>query len=108
MRIAAAVSSILLVASAAVGGEIYGTVTEGGKPVAAGMALRLTCGSAAADARTDAYGAYSLKSATTGKCGLSAPSVPGAPSLAVTVYEKSTRYDIVLAHSGDKSTLARK
>jgi hypothetical protein len=98
----------LILATAARAGEIYGTVSEGGKPVAAGLSLRLACGTVSADARTDAYGAYSLKSAATGKCALSAPSVAGAPALAVTVYEKSARYDLVIARAPGKSTLTRR
>jgi hypothetical protein len=103
----AAMLAVLLAASAAAGGEIYGTLSDQGKPVAAGT-LRLACGDAAAEAKTDAYGAYSLKTNATGKCTLSVPTAPDAPSLAVTVYEKSARYDLVLAHAGGKTTLSRK
>jgi hypothetical protein len=36
------------------------------------------------------------------------PSLPGAPSLAVNVYEKSARYDLAVTRSGGKATLSRK
>jgi len=108
MRIAASIVCLLLAASAARAGEIYGTLSDQGKAVGAGTALRLACGDAAAEAKTDAYGAYSLRVNATGKCTLSVPSAPGAPSLAVTVYEKSARYDLALGHSGGKTTLSRK
>ena len=107
MRTAAVVLSLLLAAVSSAG-EIYGTLSEGGKPVAAGTALRLACGEVAAEAKTDAYGSYSLRLAATGKCAVSVPSAAGAPSLAVTVYEKSTRYDLALTKSGGKSSLSRK
>lgn len=107
MRIAASIACLLLAASAARAGEIYGTLSDQGKPAGAGTALRLACGDAAAEAKTDAYGAYSLKVNATGKCTLSVPSAPGA-SLSVTVYEKSARYDLALGHSGGKTTLSRK
>ena len=106
MKITATIA-VLLAASAAAAGEIYGTLSDQGKPVASGT-LRLTCGDAATEARTDGYGAYSLKTSATGKCTLSVPTASGAPSLAVTVYEKSARYDLVLAHAGGKTTLSRK
>jgi hypothetical protein len=108
MKTAAALAAVLLAASAAGAGEIYGTVSEQGKPVGAGAALRLACGDAAAEAKTDAYGSYSLKVNATGKCTLSLTSAPGSPSMPVTVYEKSARYDLALARSDGKATLSRK
>lgn len=107
MRTAAVVLSLLLAAVASAG-EIYGTLSEGGKPVAAGTMLRLACGGASAEAKTDAYGSYSVRVAATGKCTLSIPSAAGAPSLPVTVYEKSARYDLALSTAGGKSSLTRK
>jgi hypothetical protein len=87
MKIVVAIAFLLLTAGFAAAGEIYGTVSEGDKPLAAGVSIRLACGGASAEAATDAYGAYSLKVGATGKCTLAIPSLPGAPSLAVTVYE---------------------
>lgn len=103
----AAILTFLAAASAAGAGEIYGTLSDQGKPVAAGT-LRLACGDAAGEAKTDAYGAYSVKVSATGKCTLSVTSAPGAPSLAVTVYEKSARYDLALGRAGGKTILSRK
>ncbi len=108
MKSAAAIVPILLLASAARAGELYGTVSEGAKPVPAGMTLRLVCGDASAEAKTDAFGAYSVKVGATGKCALTAASVPGSPSLTVTVYDKSARYDLALVRSGAKYTILRK
>jgi len=99
---------LLLSAGFAAAGEIYGTVTEGDKPLPAGVSVRLACGSASAEAATDAYGAYSVKVGATGKCTLAIPSLPGSPSLAVNVYEKSARYDLAVTKSGGKATLSRK
>lgn len=108
MRTAATLVGLLLAASAARAGEIYGTLSEQGKPAGAGATLRLACGDAAAEAKTDAYGSYSLKVNATGKCVLSVSSAAGSPSMPVTVYEKSARYDLVLERSGGKATLSRK
>jgi len=108
MKTAAAVAAVLLAAALASAGEIYGTLSDEGKPAAAGTALRVACGAAAADAKTDAYGSYSLKVNGTGKCVLSVTSAAGTPSMPVTVYEKSARYDLALSRSGGKTILSRK
>jgi len=108
MKTAAIAAAVLLAAAAARAGEIYGTLSDEGKPAAAGTALRLACGDAAAQAKTDAYGSYSLKVNATGKCTLSVTSPGGTPSMAVTVYEKSARYDLALSRAGGKITLSRK
>jgi hypothetical protein len=108
MKTAAAIAAVLLAAAAARAGEIYGTLSDEGKPAAAGTALRLSCGDAAAEAKTDAYGSYSLKLNATGKCVLTVTSVAGTPSMPVTVYEKSARYDLALSRSGGKTILSRK
>jgi bifunctional ADP-heptose synthase (sugar kinase/adenylyltransferase) len=102
------VLAVLLFAATARAGEVYGTVTEAGKPVAAGMALKLACGDASTAAKTDAYGSYSVKINATGKCTLTVASLAGAPSITVNVYEKSARYDLTLAQSGGKYTISRK
>jgi hypothetical protein len=108
MKTAAAIAAVLLAAAAARAGEIYGTLSDEGKPAAAGTALRLSCGDAAAEAKTDAYGSYSLKLNATGKCVLTVTSAAGTPSMSVTVYEKSARYDLALSRSGGKTILSRK
>jgi len=108
VKTAAAIAFLVLVAGSAAAGEVYGSVTEGGKPLPAGVALRIACGAASAEGSTDAYGAYSVRVTGTGKCTLTIPSLPGAPSLPVTVYEKSARYDVVVSRAGGKTTLSRK
>lgn len=108
MKTAATLSCLLLAAAAARAGELYGTLSEQGKPVGAGTALKLACGEALAEAKTDAYGSYSLKVSATGKCVLSIPSAGAGASLPVTVYEKPARYDLALSRSGGKATLSRK
>jgi hypothetical protein len=108
MKIFGAIVFLLLAAGFAAAGEIYGTVTEADKPLPAGVSVRLACGSTTAEAATDGYGAYSVKVGATGKCMLSIPSLPGGPSLAVNVYEKSARYDLAVSRAGGKATLSRK
>lgn len=91
-------------------GEVFGTVTEGGKPVAAGVSLKLTCpgASAPASARTDSYGSYRLRGALSGKCTLQLEYKKETPSLEVVVYEKPARYDLVVSVKDGKSVVERK
>ena len=89
-------------------GEIFGTLSEGGKPVAAGVALKLSCSGAAVSAKTDAYGSYRLRGDVSGKCTLQAQFKNEAPSLDVVVYEKPARYDLVVSVKDGKYRMERK
>ena len=88
--------------------EIHGTVSENGKPVAQGVALKIECGAASASAKTDEFGSYSLKIAATGECRLSVDYKGQSPSLKVTLYEKPGRYDLTVKEEAGKLVLARK
>ena len=88
--------------------EIHGTVSEGGKPLPEGVALKLDCGGASATAQTDKFGSYSLKIGATGECGLSIAYKKANPSVKVTVYEKPSRYDLEVSEAAGKLTLTRK
>jgi hypothetical protein len=103
----AGILGILLVAvlSAA---EVHGTISENGKPLPQGVAVKLECpGGAAASAATDSYGGYSLKASATGDCKITVD-YKGRLSLPVTVYDKPSRYDLVVKADGGKTTLSRK
>ena len=94
--------------AAASAAEIHGTISEGVKPVAAGTAVRLDCSGTTASASTDAYGSYSVKIGATGACQLSLAWKGASPSLSVTVYDKPSRYDVIVADEGGKPVLRRK
>jgi hypothetical protein len=98
----------LAVALGASAAEIHGTVSENGKPVGQGVALKLECGAASATAKTDEFGSYSLKIAATGECRLSVDHKGQSPSLKVALYEKPGRYDLTLKEEAGKLVLARK
>jgi len=98
----------LALSAAATAAEIHGTVSDNGKPVGQGVSLKLECGAASASATTDEFGSYSLKIPATGECALSVQYKGSNPSLKVTVYEKPSRYDLVVKQEGGKTTLARK
>jgi hypothetical protein len=88
--------------------EIHGTVSEDGKPIAKGVALKLDCGGTTATASTDEFGGYSLKIAASGQCKLSIDYKGGTASLGVAVFEKPSRYDLAVAEQAGKVSLTRK
>jgi len=98
----------LAVSGMAAAAEIHGTVSEGGKTLAAGVPVKLDCSGTSASAQTDQYGSYSLKIAATGECTVSLEYKKASPSVKVTVYEKPSRYDLVVTEEAGKVNLTRK
>jgi hypothetical protein len=98
----------VVLAGVAAAAEVHGTVSEGGKTLPAGVPVKLDCSGNSASAQTDQYGSYSLKVAATGECTLSLEYKKASPSVKVTVYEKPSRYDLVVAEEAGKVTLTRK
>jgi hypothetical protein len=88
--------------------EIHGTVSEGGKSLPEGVALKLDCGGTTATAQTDQFGSYSVKVAATGDCVLSIEYKKASPSVKITVYEKPSRYDLEVKDVAGKLSLTRK
>jgi len=106
--IALASLGLLLWAAAGRAAEIFGTISEGGKPVPAGTAVKIDCGSGGTAGVTDQFGSYSLKSASPGDCRLTLTYKGSDASLNVTLYEKPSRYDLVVKQDGGKLEIARK
>ena len=88
--------------------EIHGTVSEGGQPLAQGVALKLDCGGTSASASTDQYGGYSLKIAASGQCKLTIDYKGASASLSVAVFEKPSRYDLEVKQEAGKLSITRK
>ncbi len=101
-------ASVWLAAVSASAAEIHGTASEAGKPLGKGVAMKLECGGESATAATDEFGSYSLKINATGECRLSLDYKGASPSLKVTVYERPSRYDVVVKEEAGKLVLARK
>jgi len=99
---------ILSMAVAAYAGKIYGSVSEGGKPVAPGVKVEVTCGSKNYAAQTDAYGSFKLFVPDKGKCTLKVSYQGQAPSFEINSYEGSVQYDLILEKQGGQYTLRRK
>lgn len=98
----------LVLAGVAAAAEIHGTISEGGKTLPAGVPVKLDCSGTSGSAQTDQFGSYSLKIAATGECTLSLEYKKSSPSVKVTVYEKPSRYDLVVTEEAGKLNLTRK
>jgi hypothetical protein len=107
-RIVVIGGACLLWASAALGAEIFGTISENGKPLPQGATVKLDCASTSVSGATDQFGSYSLKAPAPGDCRLTLTYKGSSPSLAVTLYEKPSRYDLVVKQEAGKLALARK
>jgi hypothetical protein len=90
-------------------GRIYGSISEGGKPIAKGAKVEVTCAGMTHAAETDANGAYSVMVPEQGKCTFKVTYQGQTPAFDVTSYEGSTQYDLILEKQADgKYTLKRK
>jgi len=101
--------AVLLLAASAVAGELYGTITEGGKSVGQGVAVEVKCGDKAyPEATTDKSGSYHVTVQETGKCNLAVLYKDQAPSLEVASYDEGVQVDLVIEMKDGKYTLRRK
>jgi len=105
------IASVALLATNASAGKIFGDISFGGKPVAAGVKVKVTKpgGSAVADtAATDKLGSYKLFVKEEGKSTLTVVYEGKALDLVVFSNKEATRYDLVVEKKEDKLTLRRK
>ena len=98
----------MLVASYAFAGKIYGSITEGGKPIAQGVKVDVTCGTSSYSAQTDANGAFNLFATDKGKCMLKVSYQGQSPSIEINSYDNSVQYDLILEKQGAQYSLKRK
>ena len=98
----------LVFASVAVAGNVYGSITENGKPVGQGVKLEVSCGANKYNAETDANGTFKLFVKDQGKCTLKVGYQGQTPSFEINSFEGSVQYDLVLEKQGTQYTLKRK
>ena len=125
MRWIVIVSLTLLVglaASNASAGRIFGDIKLDGKPVPAGLPVKIAVAPPAAprgakprpasivadSTITDKVGSYKLTVKEEGKCILTLVYEKQAPTLEVFSYKDATRYDLVLEKKDGKLSLRRK
>jgi len=107
----AAMLKLILVAGAlALGapsfGEVFGDVRVG-EDYVKDAAVELKCGDEVVKGKTDASGSYRLTAKGTGKCAISVAHDGQTPSVDVVVFEKASRYRLVLEKKGETWTLKR-
>ena len=95
--------TIALVASV---GEVFGDVRVG-EAYVKDAAVEMKCGTEVIKAKTDSTGSYRLSAKTSGKCTISVTHEGQSPTVDVVVFEKPTRYRLVLEKKGDTWTLRR-
>ena len=101
-------ASLVLLASPALAGEVYGTITEGGKPVGEGTAVEARCGEKAYPAvKTDKTGTYRLV-LQKGKCTITVQHKGQAAAVEVASYDEGVQVDLVIEAKDGKYTLRRK
>ena len=109
--IALVITSLTLLTTNAFAGKIFGDISFGDKPVAAGVKLKVSKpgGTAVADtAVTDKLGSYKLFVKEEGKATLTVFYQGKALELPVFSNKEATRYDLVVEKKDDKLTLRRK
>lgn len=96
---------LAIACTTALAGEFYGTIKEGGKPIKAATKIEVKCAKGSYSAETDKLGSYRLFVQEQGKCTLSVKSGDVAAQMAVTSFEDSTRYNLVLEKKDGKPSL---
>jgi len=99
---------ILCIASAAMAGEVFGTIFDAGKPVPAGVKVEVDLAGKTFAGETDKFGTYHVAVAEKGKGTLTAYYKDQKPSASIFSYEKATRYDWTVETADGKLTLKRK
>ncbi len=97
-----------LTASVALAGEVFGTITDAGKPVPVGTKVEVTAQGKTYTGETDKFGTYHVFVKEKGKCSLALLYKDQKPSVEVFSYEKATRYDWTLETADGKLALKRK
>ena len=115
MRARVPILASVILASAlatnAFAGKIFGDISMDGKPLPAGVKLKLTrpgTGAVADTALTDKFGSYKLFVKEEGKATLTVIYDSKALDLAVFSNKEATRYDLVVEKKEGKLSLRRK
>ena len=111
LRITMLMALLVVVSSPAIAGKIFGDISMGGKPVAAGIKVQITRPGATAIADTtvtDKFGSYKLVVKEEGKSTLRLLYEGKPLELAVFSNKEATRYDLVVEKKDGKLSLRRK
>jgi hypothetical protein len=99
---------ICLSTSIALAGEIFGTISESGKLVPAGVKVEIAASGKQYAGETDKFGAYRLYVNEKGKAALTVYLKDQKPTAEVLSFDRATRYDWDIEVVDGKMTLKRK
>jgi hypothetical protein len=106
--LAMAILTVLLSTPAVLAGELYGTITDGTRPVGAGLKVDVNASGKVYTVETDKFGSYRMFVKEKGKCTLTVHLKDSTAAAELFSYDKSTRYDWILETQGGKALLRRK
>jgi hypothetical protein len=95
-------------ASIALAGEIFGTISESGNLVPAGVKVEIAAAGKQYTGETDKFGAYRLFVNEKGKAALTVYFKDQKPTAEVLSFDRATRYDWNIEVVDGKMTLKRK
>ena len=107
-RIATLVLLLALFPSFGFAGEIYGSLTEGEKSIGEGVQVEAMCANKSYPTSTDKYGSYRFFVQEKGRCVLKVHYKQQSPTIEISSYETSVRYDLVLEKKDGQYFLRRK
>jgi hypothetical protein len=108
MRSLICLAFILSLASAAMAGEIFGTIVDAGKPIPEGVKVEIAVAGKTYTGATDKFGTYHVFASEKGKGTLTAYYKDQKPSADVFSFDKATRYDYSVETADGKLILKRK
>jgi hypothetical protein len=107
MKAFAVVCLAVMCPLSAFAGNIFGHLSENGKPVKS-AGVTVTCGTNSYQAQTDDDGSYSIRADEPGRCMLSVKYKDQTAETEVFSYDRPTRYDFELVMADGKYTLKKK
>jgi hypothetical protein len=99
---------LLLLASSSLAGELFGTITDGTRPIASGVKVEIAVSGQIDSTETGKFGSYRIVVKEKGKCRFTLYLRGETPSIDVISFDRSTRYDWILETKAGKLSLRRK
>jgi hypothetical protein len=90
------------------GGQIFGTLTEGGKAVGKGVEVAVDCSGEQVKGTTDNFGAYRLNAQKTGRCSLTLTYKGQKPAATIASLSEPVSADFELQMQDGKYKLVRR
>ena len=90
------------------GGQIFGTLTEGGKAIASGVEVLVDCSGEQAKGKTDNFGAYRVTVQKTGRCTLTLTYKGQTPAATIASLSGPVSADFELQVQDGKYRLVRR